>query len=79
MSDQSKHLDDIYDNPTRIHAAIREGVRDALRRHKLLGESIVEWRDGKIVVVPADEIEIPDPIQVETNHASKSSDEQRTP
>lgn len=38
--------------------AIREGVRDALRRHKSRGESIVVWRDGKIVTLGPDEIDV---------------------
>ena len=75
MSDRSNSTDDIYKNPVRIHAAIREGVRDALRRHKLLGESIVEWRDGKVVIVPPDEIVIPDSIQIEPDQSSKTSNE----
>ena len=44
----------------RIEAAMNRGVRDALRRHKLLGESIAVMRDGKVVVVPPEEIVVPD-------------------
>jgi hypothetical protein len=29
-------------------------------RHKKLGEPIVIWRDGKVVWVPPEEIEVPD-------------------
>lgn len=43
----------------RIDQGLRKAVRDALIRHKLLGESIAIWKDGKVVVVPAEEIEIP--------------------
>ena len=42
-----------------IEAAMGKAVREALRRHKLLGESIAVWRDGKVVIVPAEEIEVP--------------------
>lgn len=38
--------------------AMRLGVSEALTRHKALGQSIVIWRDGKVVVVPPEEIEI---------------------
>jgi hypothetical protein len=34
----------------------REAVREAVLRHKRLGESIAEWRDGRVVIVPPDEI-----------------------
>lgn len=32
--------------------------RDTMARHKALGQSIVVWRDGKVVVIPPEEIEI---------------------
>ena len=43
-----------------IETAMKRGVRDALRRHKALGESIAVSRDGKVVIVPAEEIVVPD-------------------
>ena len=66
--------DDIYLNPSSIHAALSSAVREARLRHKLLGQSVVEWRDGQVVLVPADEIEI-----VEPNHTSKPTNESPTP
>jgi uncharacterized damage-inducible protein DinB len=41
-----------------ITNAMGEAVQDALRKHKLLGQSIVTWRDGKVVTVPPEEIEL---------------------
>lgn len=38
--------------------AINEAVREALLRHKERGESIVIWRDGKIVTLGPDEIDV---------------------
>jgi hypothetical protein len=38
--------------------AINVAVTEALRRHKERGESIVVWRDGKIVTLTADEIDV---------------------
>jgi hypothetical protein len=38
--------------------AVNRAVTAALKRHKERGESIVIWRDGKIVTLTADEIEI---------------------
>ncbi len=40
----------------RVIRGIRNGVRAALRRHKLLGQSIVVWQDGKVVELPPEEI-----------------------
>jgi len=46
--------------------ALRIGAQRALRIHKALGNSIVTFEDGKIVTVPAEEIQIDDapaPVQ----------------
>lgn len=43
--------DDIMD-------AINEAVTEALRRHKARGESVVIWRDGKIVELKPEEIDV---------------------
>jgi len=44
-------VDDITD-------AVNRAVTAALKRHKERGESIVQWRDGKIVTIKAEDIEI---------------------
>jgi predicted ABC-type ATPase len=41
-----------------MESLLREAVREARRRHKALGETIVVWRDGKVVEVPPEEIEV---------------------
>lgn len=41
-----------------ITAALIAAGREARRRHKALGHQIIIWRDGKIVVVPPEQIEI---------------------
>jgi hypothetical protein len=43
-----------------MEAAMRRGVREALLRHKKLGESIAVWRDGRVVIVPPEEIVVDD-------------------
>jgi hypothetical protein len=50
----------VFATPGLVDAAMKRGVREALRRHKLLGESIAVWRDGKVVIVPPEEIELPE-------------------
>jgi hypothetical protein len=47
----------IFD-PEDIVAAVNRAVTEAVRRHKERGESIVIWRDGKVVVVPPEEIDV---------------------
>jgi hypothetical protein len=41
-----------------IQRAMRAGVQQALRVHKLLGVPIAEDRGGKVVVVPPEEIQL---------------------
>jgi hypothetical protein len=38
--------------------AVNRGVHAALKRHKQLGQSVVVWREGRIVTLKPDEIEI---------------------
>ena len=41
-----------------LEDAVNRAVTAALRRHKELGQSVVMWRDGKIVTVPPEEIDV---------------------
>jgi hypothetical protein len=50
------HLD-IFGTPGLVEAAMQKAVRQALRRHKLLGESVaVSDEHGKVVILSPDEI-----------------------
>ncbi len=53
-------IEAVVTDPTAVLNALNRGSQEALRRHKLLGQSIAIWRDGKAVVIPADEIQIDD-------------------
>lgn len=46
-----------FTNDEIFEAACR-GVENALKRHKALGQSVVVWRDGKVVWLKPEEIEI---------------------
>jgi hypothetical protein len=45
-----------WEQTERFLAAMNEGVRQALIRHKRMGWPIVVWRDGKTVTIPPEEI-----------------------
>jgi hypothetical protein len=47
---------DVFGTPGLVEAAMQKAVRQALRRHKLLGESVAVSRDGKVVILPPEEI-----------------------
>jgi hypothetical protein len=38
--------------------AMDEAVHEALRMHKLLGRPIVTWEDGKVKLVPPEQIQL---------------------
>jgi hypothetical protein len=41
-----------------VDDAMNAAMRHALLTHKRAGNPIASWKDGKVVVIPADEIEI---------------------
>lgn len=41
-----------------IEAGVKEAIARALLRHKRLGESIAVWKDGKVVILPPEEIPV---------------------
>jgi len=42
----------------RITQALAEGVREALKKHKQAGNPVVVWRDGKMVWLKPEEIQV---------------------
>jgi hypothetical protein len=51
-------IDELFADGILIDQAMRNAVQQALGRHRLLGIPIVEWRDGKIVWIPPEEIRV---------------------
>ena len=45
-------------DPEAVTGCLQKAVRQVLIRHKRLGNPVVEWRDGKIVWVPARDIPV---------------------
>jgi len=43
---------------TPIDEALTRGIREALLRHKRLGQSIAIWRNGRPVLIPPEEIPV---------------------
>ncbi|HEX8910821.1 MAG TPA: hypothetical protein VF796_00580 [Humisphaera sp.] len=52
-------IDDLFEEGTQVDAAIREAARQAVVFHKLVGNPIAAWRDGKVVFVPPEGIVAP--------------------
>jgi hypothetical protein len=58
---RSQKIDDVagaFIEGTPIDLALARGVLEALRRHKQAGVPVVEWRDGRAVLVPPEEIDL---------------------
>ena len=54
------NIPEILEDRPRVQKALRDAVQKAIRFHKLMGRPIVVWRDGKVVEIPAEEIELLD-------------------
>lgn len=50
--------DFLFSRLTKIEEAVRRAVRDALLMHKRAGNPIAAWKDGKVVIVPPEEIKV---------------------
>jgi hypothetical protein len=61
QTEEVKDIGVLFRDRERVLAAMRRGVQRALWRHKQLGQSIVVWRDGRVVTIPANEIEVEAP------------------
>ena len=42
-----------------IERVLQRAVHHALRMHKRIGNPIATWKDGKVIIVPPEEIIIP--------------------
>jgi len=42
-----------------VERALQRAVRHALLMHKRIGNPIAIWRDGRVVIIPPEEIVIP--------------------
>jgi hypothetical protein len=59
---KNKVREDVRDLPLKVKAemALKEAVAEAIAEHKRRGNPIAIWRDGKVVVIPAEEIVVPE-------------------
>lgn len=53
---QEDRIRKILNDPERVTQILQEGIRSALLKHKQVGNPICEWRDGKVVWIPPEEI-----------------------
>ena len=41
-----------------VVAALRRAARSALLEHKRAGNPVASWKDGRVVIIPAEEIQV---------------------
>jgi hypothetical protein len=58
VSRSQPSIDDLFADGRAIDLALRLGVRDALERHKRLGQRVATWRNGRVVILEPEEIPI---------------------
>lgn len=44
---------------SKINEGVKSAIAQALERHRKLGELIAVWQDGKVVILPAEQIPVP--------------------
>jgi hypothetical protein len=60
-----KSIEDLFEESTPIEEALKLAVREGLQQHKKLGNPIAVWENGKLVWIPAEEI---DPAALDSVH-----------
>jgi hypothetical protein len=55
---RSKDADRLFGQVKLMDRALAEGVREALRFHKRIGNPVARWRGGKVVWVQPEDIQV---------------------
>ena len=61
MSDDLPSIDELFEDGRLIDEALLQAAADARRLHKRLGSPMATWRDGKVVWVQPEDIEVDEP------------------
>jgi hypothetical protein len=64
MKDDGRDIRRLLTEGTTVERAMQKAVRESLRKHKQAGNPVAEWRDGKVVWIP------PEKLQIRTNPSS---------
>lgn len=63
MSRAGKTIAEVFSEGRPIDEALKRATREAVLRHKIAGDPIVVWKDGKIVWLDPDEIPLDEDSQ----------------
>jgi hypothetical protein len=56
-----RDIEELMMDDALIDGALAEAVREAVLRHKRLGNPIAVWENGRVVWIPPEEIEVDPP------------------
>lgn len=60
MKQAEQTIGEIFADGRLVDEALKRAVREAILRHKLAGNPIVVWEDGKTVWIQPENIELPE-------------------
>jgi len=66
-------IDRLFAEGTAIGLALRKAVRDALLRHKKLGNPIAIWQDDKVVWIAPQDIQVDESLPDDSTNPAASS------
>jgi hypothetical protein len=56
VKNRNDNIEKILNNTEQLTKILQAGIKDALLKHKQAGNPICEWKNGKVVWVPPEEI-----------------------
>jgi hypothetical protein len=62
MEERPKSIKELLLNTKIVEEALWRGVQHALLEHKRAGNPIAVWQDGRVVIIPPEEIPVEDPL-----------------
>jgi hypothetical protein len=58
MSEPRKSIEELFEDGEAIDEALRLAAQDARRLHKALGHPMATWRDGHVVWIQPEDIDV---------------------
>lgn len=55
---KKKNIDEIFSNGKEIDEALQKSVKEALLQHKMAGNPVASWKDGKIAWIQPKDIPV---------------------
>lgn len=65
VSEAELTLAERVDDVPRALRALRQAVREALWEHKVAGNPVAAWRNGRVEWIPPEEIQVESPLESE--------------